>query len=165
MRKLNFRSLLAILIAFALMTCLLGPVHGDQVADLQNELDQYKAKLSDIEQQLQASQNHQSELLNQIDAINAQMYDVEATFSFYQSKMDQVSGQITLTSSAVASKEAEFPVIERIPPGTAGSPRTAALHLVQAGSWSLPGNAPVVPGLPAIHRPDHHLRTNHEGRP
>ncbi|MCX5973420.1 MAG: hypothetical protein NTU59_01845, partial [Coprothermobacterota bacterium] len=78
--------LLLLLLGMGLLIGL--PVRGNDVSDLQAELDEYKAQLGVVEAQLTATQDHQSELLNQIDDVNAQMYEVEGLFTFYQSKSD-----------------------------------------------------------------------------
>ncbi len=103
--------LLLLLLGMGLLTGL--PVRGDDVSDLQAQLDEYKAQLDTVQTQLTETQDHQSELLNQIDDVNAQMYEVEGLFTFYQSKSDEVSGTIAQASQTINEKDAEVKVIEK----------------------------------------------------
>jgi murein DD-endopeptidase MepM/ murein hydrolase activator NlpD/uncharacterized membrane-anchored protein YhcB (DUF1043 family) len=103
--------LLLLLLGIGLLIGL--PVRGNDVSDLQAQLDEYKAQLDVVETQLTETQDHQSELLNQIDDVNAQMYEVEGLFTFYQSKSDEVSGTIAQASQTINEKDAEVKVIEK----------------------------------------------------
>lgn len=103
--------LLLLLLGIGLLIGL--PVRGNDVSDLQAELDEYKAQLGVVEAQLTETQDHQSEILNQIDDVNAQMYEVEGLFTFYQSKSDEVSVTIAQASQTINEKDAEVKVIEK----------------------------------------------------
>jgi murein DD-endopeptidase MepM/ murein hydrolase activator NlpD len=103
--------LLLLLLGMGLLIGL--PVRGNDVSDLQAELDEYKAQLGVVEAQLTETQDHQSEILNQIDDVNAQMYEVEGLFTFYQSKSDEVSGTIAQASQTINEKDAEVKVMEK----------------------------------------------------
>ena len=43
------------------------PVQGDEVSDLQAQLEEYKAQLEAVKTSIAETQDHQSELLNQIE--------------------------------------------------------------------------------------------------
>ncbi len=89
------------------------PVQGDEVSDLQAQLEEYKAQLEEVKSRITETEDHQSELLNQIEDLNAQMYEVEGLFTFYQSKMDEISITIQQASQTINEKDAEVKVIER----------------------------------------------------
>src|SRR5450756_1251068 len=89
------------------------PVQGDEVSDLQAQLEEYKAQLEAVKTRITETQDHQSELLNQIEDLNAQMYEVEGLFTFFQSKMDEISITIQQASQTINEKDAEVKVIEK----------------------------------------------------
>lgn len=89
------------------------PVQGDEVSDLQTQLEEYKAELEAVKIRITETQDHQSELLNQIEDLNAQMYEVEGLFTFFQSKMDEISITIQQASQTINEKDAEVKVIEK----------------------------------------------------
>jgi len=89
------------------------PVQGDEVSDLQAQLEEYKAQLEAVKTSIAETQDHQSELLNQIEDLNAQMYEVEGLFTFFQSKMDEISITIQQASQTINEKDAEVKVIEK----------------------------------------------------
>jgi murein DD-endopeptidase MepM/ murein hydrolase activator NlpD len=89
------------------------PVQGDEVSDLQAQLEEYKAQLEAVKTRIIEAQDHQSELLNQIEDLNAQMYEVEGLFTFFQSKMDEISITIQQASQTINEKDAEVKVIEK----------------------------------------------------
>jgi murein DD-endopeptidase MepM/ murein hydrolase activator NlpD len=107
-----------IILGFVLaILCLLASVgvfvQGDEVSELQAQLEEYKAQLEAVKTSITETQDHQSELLNQIEDLNAQMYEVEGLFTFYQSKMDEISITIQQASQTINEKDAEVKVIEK----------------------------------------------------
>ena len=108
------KKLLSFVLAILCFLTSVGfPVQGDEVSDLQAQLEEYKAQLEAVKTRITETQDHQSELLNQIEDLNAQMYEVEGLFTFFQSKMDEISITIQQASQTINEKDAEVKVIEK----------------------------------------------------
>jgi murein DD-endopeptidase MepM/ murein hydrolase activator NlpD len=108
------RKLLSLVLAILCFLTSVGfPVQGDEVSDLQAQLEEYKAQLEEVKSRIAETEDHQSDLLNQIEDLNAQMYEVEGLFTFYQSKMDEISMTIQQASQTINEKDAEVKVIEK----------------------------------------------------
>ncbi len=102
-----------VLAILCFLTSIGFPVQGDEVSDLQAQLEEYKAQLEAVKTSIAETQDHQSELLNQIEDLNAQMYEVEGLYTFFQSKMDEISITIQQASQTINEKDAEVKVIEK----------------------------------------------------
>jgi murein DD-endopeptidase MepM/ murein hydrolase activator NlpD len=108
------RKLLSLVLAILCFLTSVGfPAQGDEVSDLQAQLEEYKAQLEEVKSRIAETEDHQSDLLNQIEDLNAQMYEVEGLFTFYQSKMDEISITIQQASQTINEKDAEVKVIEK----------------------------------------------------